>query len=83
MELTDYLRMLRAYWRGVAAFVLLGVAVAAGVSLVQPKVYQADASGFVSAGTPTRVRPLSATGWPSRGPPPTSTSRSHVPPPRT
>ena len=51
MELTDYLRVLRAYWRGVAAFVLLGVAVAAGVSLVQPKVYQADASGFVSAGT--------------------------------
>lgn len=51
MELTDYLRVLRAYWRGVAAFVLLGVAVAAGVSLVQPKVFQADASGFVSAGT--------------------------------
>lgn len=51
MELTDYLRVLRAYWRGVAAFLLLGVAVAAGVSLVQPKVYQADASGFVSAGT--------------------------------
>ena len=51
MELTDYLRVLRAYWRGVAAFVLLGVAVAAAVSLVQPKVYQADASGFVSAGT--------------------------------
>lgn len=51
MELTDYLRVVRAYWRGVAALVLLGVALAAGVSLVQPKVYQADASGFVSAGT--------------------------------
>ena len=50
MELTDYLRVLRAYWRGVAALVLLGVAVAAGASMVQPKVYQADASGFVSAG---------------------------------
>ena len=50
MELTDYLRIARAYWRGIVAFVLLGVAVAAGVSLVQPKVYQADASGFVSAG---------------------------------
>jgi len=51
MELTDYLRVVRAYWRGVTVFVLLGVAVAAGVSLVQPRVYQADASGFVSAGT--------------------------------
>lgn len=50
MELTDYLRVARAYWRGIVAFVLLGVAVAAGVSLVTPKVYQADASGFVSAG---------------------------------
>jgi len=50
VELTDYLRIARAYWRGIVAFVLLGVAVAAGVSLVQPKVYQADASGFVSAG---------------------------------
>ncbi|WP_177180232.1 polysaccharide biosynthesis tyrosine autokinase [Pedococcus cremeus] len=53
MELTDYLRVARAYWRGIVAFVLLGVAVAAGVSLVTPKVYQADASGFVSAGTAT------------------------------
>lgn len=51
MELSDYLRVLRAYWRGVTALVLLGVALAAAVSMVQPKVYQADASGFVSAGT--------------------------------
>ena len=53
MELTDYLRVARAYWRGIVAFVLLGVAVAAGVSLVTPKVYQADASGLVSAGVAT------------------------------
>jgi capsular exopolysaccharide synthesis family protein len=51
MELKDYLSVLRAYWRGVTALVLLGVAMAAGLSLVQPKVYQADASGFVSSGT--------------------------------
>jgi capsular exopolysaccharide synthesis family protein len=51
VELTDYLRVLRAYWRGVLVLVLLGVAIAAGLSMVQPKVYQADASGFVSAGT--------------------------------
>ena len=53
MELSDYLRVVRAYWRGVLAVVLIGVGVAAGVSLVQPRVYQADASGFVSAGTST------------------------------
>ena len=51
MELKDYLSVMRAYWRGVTAWVLLGVAMAAGLSLVQPKVYQADASGFVSSGT--------------------------------
>ncbi|KRE55075.1 polysaccharide biosynthesis tyrosine autokinase [Phycicoccus sp. Soil748] len=50
MELTDYLRVARTYWRGLVAFMLLGVAVAGGLSLVTPKVYQADASGFVSAG---------------------------------
>ena len=51
MELKDYLSVLRGYWRGVTAWVLLGVAMAAGLSLMQPKVYQADASGFVSSGT--------------------------------
>ena len=34
VELTDYLRVLRAYWRGVAVFVLLGVALAAVLSLI-------------------------------------------------
>ncbi|MFC8501949.1 polysaccharide biosynthesis tyrosine autokinase [Pedococcus sp. NPDC057267] len=53
MELTDYLRVVRAYWRGVALLVLLGIGAAAGLSLATPKVYQADASGFVSAGSAT------------------------------
>lgn len=51
MELNDYVRVLRAYWRAVAALVLLGVALASGASLIATKVYQADASGFVSAGS--------------------------------
>jgi capsular exopolysaccharide synthesis family protein len=55
MELSDYLRVVRAYWRGVAALVLLGIAVAAVLSMVQPKVYQADAAGFVSTGTSTNA----------------------------
>ena len=53
MELTDYLGVARAYWRGVVACVLAGVAAAAILSILAPKVYQADASGFVSAGTST------------------------------
>jgi capsular exopolysaccharide synthesis family protein len=55
VELSDYLRVVRAYWRGVTVLVLLGVVAAAGFSLVQPKVYQADAAGFVSAGTSTNA----------------------------
>jgi capsular exopolysaccharide synthesis family protein len=51
VELTDYLRIVRAYWRGMVVFVLLGTAAAAGLSLAQPRIYQADASGFVSAGS--------------------------------
>jgi capsular exopolysaccharide synthesis family protein len=55
MELSDYVRVVRAYWRGVAFLVLLGVALAAAVSMTQPKVYQADAAGFVSTGTSTNA----------------------------
>jgi capsular exopolysaccharide synthesis family protein len=51
MELSDYIRVVRAYWRGVVVLVLLGVGAAAAFSLTQPKVYQADAAGFVSTGT--------------------------------
>lgn len=53
MELSDYLRVIRAYWRGVLTAVLLGLALAAGLSFIQPRVYQADASAFVSAGAST------------------------------
>src|SRR6478609_9258370 len=51
MELSDFIRVIRAYWRGILVLVLLGVVASAGLSLTQPKVYQADAAGFVSAGT--------------------------------
>ncbi len=50
MELSDYLRVLRAHWIGVLGIVLAGVAAAAVFTLTQPKVYAADATGFVSAG---------------------------------
>lgn len=49
MELSDYVRVLRSYWVGVLTLLILGVAVAGGWSLLQPKVYTADASGYVAA----------------------------------
>lgn len=49
MTLEDYLRILRRHWFGVIAITLVGVLVAAVVSMMMPRVYQADASGFVTA----------------------------------
>ena len=46
MELTDYLRVLRTYWRGVIAFMLLGVAVFVVVEAVRRLTTEPDiASG--------------------------------------
>ena len=50
MELSDYLRVLRAHWTGVLALILAAIAAAALFNLTQPKVYAANATGFVSAG---------------------------------
>ncbi|MFJ3958962.1 polysaccharide biosynthesis tyrosine autokinase [Arthrobacter sp. NPDC090010] len=50
MELTDYWKILRAHWISVLGITVLGVLVAFGWSLLQPKVYSADASGIVSVG---------------------------------
>lgn len=50
MELSDYLRVLRAHWTGVVALILASIAAAAVFNLTQPKVYAANATGFVSAG---------------------------------
>lgn len=49
MELNDYLRIARAYWVGIAAFILLGVAAGALWTVLQPKVYTAETSGYVAA----------------------------------
>ena len=50
MELQDYWRILRRHWLGVLAIVLAAVAVAGTYTLTQPKVYSANANGFVSTG---------------------------------
>lgn len=53
MELMDYVLVLRAHWRGVIAIVVGAIALATAFTLTQPKVYAADASGFVTAGIAT------------------------------
>src|SRR4051812_2567202 len=50
MELRDYIRILRAHWVGVALIILITVLAAGAYTFTQPKVYAADANGFVSVG---------------------------------
>jgi capsular exopolysaccharide synthesis family protein len=52
MELQDYLRILRAHWVGVLVLTVLGIAAAGAYSLGQPKVYEANATGFVTTKSP-------------------------------
>ncbi|WP_067438011.1 polysaccharide biosynthesis tyrosine autokinase [Nocardioides jensenii] len=51
MELSDYLRMLRNYWIGVLVITAAVVAAAGVYNVTQPKVYAANANGFVSIGS--------------------------------
>ncbi|MFT3888346.1 MAG: polysaccharide biosynthesis tyrosine autokinase [Arachnia sp.] len=48
MELRDYLRIVRAHWLGILLCLALGIVVSFGWALAQPKVYTADAKGYVS-----------------------------------
>jgi capsular exopolysaccharide synthesis family protein len=50
VELRSYLPILRAHWIAIILLTLLGGAAAFGWSLLQPRVYSADSSGYVSAG---------------------------------
>ncbi|QBX55860.1 polysaccharide biosynthesis tyrosine autokinase [Nocardioides seonyuensis] len=50
MELTFYTRVLRNHWIAITAMVLVAAAAAFGWSSAQPKVYAANASGFVTSG---------------------------------
>lgn len=51
MELADYLRILRNHWIAVTAMVIVAAALAFGWSSLQPKVYAASSSGFVTSGS--------------------------------
>jgi capsular exopolysaccharide synthesis family protein len=48
MELRDYLRILRARWVAIILLTLLGAAVGFGYSALQPRVYTAEATGYVT-----------------------------------
>ena len=50
VELADYLRILRNHWIAVTAFILVAALAAFGWSSIQPKVYAASSSGFVTSG---------------------------------
>jgi capsular exopolysaccharide synthesis family protein len=52
MEFKDYVRIVLAHWVGVLVLAVAGVAAAGVYNLTQPKVYEATATGFVTAGSP-------------------------------
>jgi capsular polysaccharide biosynthesis protein len=47
LDLTDYLRVVRAYWKGIVALTLLATLSALGWTVLQPKIYSSDSSGIV------------------------------------
>jgi len=53
LELRDFLRILRAHWIGLVVFVVLGTALAYGYALLQPRVYTANATGYVTIASPS------------------------------
>jgi len=50
MEFNDYVRVLRAHWLGVVLIVVAALLGATAFNLTQPKVYAANATGFVTTG---------------------------------
>lgn len=58
MELTDYLHVLRKYWVSVVACFLVGIAAAAGVSLLMKPVYTASTAIFLTVQSGTTAGEL-------------------------
>ena len=48
MTFDSFLKILRRYWLILVAGLVLGTVVALGISWIQPKVYSADSSGFIT-----------------------------------
>lgn len=51
MDLSQYIKVLRAHWLGVLLIVTLAVAGAAGFTLTRPQIYAANSTGFVTTGS--------------------------------
>ena len=51
MELQDYLRIFRAHWLAIGLITVLGAVLAFGWTYTQPKVYTANGSAMVTAGS--------------------------------
>lgn len=51
MTMQDYVKVLRAHWMGVLGVLLLGILIAGGVTVLQPKEYTATTSGIVAPAT--------------------------------
>lgn len=49
MELSDYIRILRAHWIVILIATVVGAGAAFGWSALQPKVYSADTTGIVTS----------------------------------
>ncbi|MET4589376.1 polysaccharide biosynthesis tyrosine autokinase [Arthrobacter sp. 754] len=47
LDLSDYLRVVRTYWKAITAFTLLATLAAFGWTVLQPKIYSSDSSGIV------------------------------------
>lgn len=47
LDLADYVRLLRVYWKSIVAFTLLATLTAFGWTVFQPKIYSSDSSGIV------------------------------------
>ncbi|MCY1673798.1 polysaccharide biosynthesis tyrosine autokinase [Pseudarthrobacter sp. SL88] len=47
LDLRDYLKVIRTYWKGIVSFTLLATLAALGWTVLQPKVYSSDSSGIV------------------------------------
>jgi len=50
VELSDYVSIVRRYWRVILGCVMAALLFASIDTMVRPKVYQADAAGFVASG---------------------------------
>ncbi|MFT4050813.1 MAG: polysaccharide biosynthesis tyrosine autokinase [Microbacterium sp.] len=51
LDVAQYLRVFRAHWLGIVLLTLLGVAIAFGWTVLQPRVYSADSTAIVKAQT--------------------------------